>query len=64
MILLTGLSASEMAEVHKESLRDGFLHVAWSVFDENIKDRQKTFSRTRKIPETKAIVRNFAATVD
>jgi hypothetical protein len=64
MILLSGLSASEMAEVHKESLRDSFLHVAWSVRNNKIKNRQKTFFRTRKLPQTKAIVRNFAATVD
>lgn len=64
MILLTGLSASELAGLHKKSLRDGFLHVAWSVIDKSIKDRQKNIFRTRKIPETKAIARTFETAIN
>jgi integrase len=64
MILLTGLSASEIAGLHKESLRGGFVHIVWSVRNNKIKNRQKNVFRTRKIPQTKAIERTFAASVD
>lgn len=57
LMLLTGLSASEMAGLHIESRQQGFLRVQWSVIGNVVKDYQKAKERTRDIPLTAAINR-------
>lgn len=57
LFLLTAISPSEMAGLHVESIQNELLRIQWSLTDNQLRDYQKTKSRTRDIPITKAIKR-------
>jgi integrase len=57
LMLLTGISSSEIAGLHVRSRKDGKLNLRWSISDMELKDHLKTDSRTRDIPLTNAISR-------
>jgi integrase len=61
--VLTGLIASEIAGIHKESRQNGILHIAWSVRGKQIQKSLKTSYRTRDIPLTNAINRVMDASI-